>query len=238
MAIQVMASGEETLARDHGNSEVVYIDHVIPQAIVSSVDSSHSEQSHTFVVPPSQLILQNYSISLSLYIAQYNIPNTTRLIPHHSTCTMASTLATTANTAQKAFSKASKAFKVAKSKTTKATASRNTPRIPRSPVAIAPFIAPESGRRNHVSATAPPASINSEPEQVTTSDDDEVAPHHMNSHDRDKLAYFRSRAHKNRVHKVRAHKAKARKEHHQHYISNSSSPSSSSSSSDSETLVR
>ena len=229
---------QETMARDHGDREVVYIDHVIPEAIVSSVDSSHSEQLHTFVVPPSQLILQNYSISLSLYIAQYNIPDITRLIPHHSTCTMASTRATAANTARKASSKASKASKVAKSKTTKATASRNTPRVPRALVAIAPVIAPESGCRNHASATAPPASIDSEPEQVTTSDDDKVAPHHMNSHDRDKLAYFRSRAHKHRVHKARARKAKAHKEHHRHYISNSLSSSSSSSLSDSETLVR
>ena len=63
MAIQVMASGEETMARDHGDSEVVYIDHVIPQAIVSSVDSSHSEQSHTFVPPTHASIEKGGPIS-------------------------------------------------------------------------------------------------------------------------------------------------------------------------------
>ena len=54
----------QAMAKDHGNSEVVYKDHVIPQAIVSLVDSSHSEQPHTFV-PPSHacvLILKNFGV--------------------------------------------------------------------------------------------------------------------------------------------------------------------------------
>ena len=60
MAIQVMASGEETMARDHGDSEVVYIDHVIPQAIVSSVDSSQSNRIH-LSRPPTPIRNFQYS---------------------------------------------------------------------------------------------------------------------------------------------------------------------------------
>lgn len=150
---------------------------------------------------------------------------------------MASTRATAANAARKASFKATKAFKVAKSKATKAPAPRNAPRTVRAPVVAAPITAPVIAAVSRRRAPVITPSVDSEPEPEVSSDDEVVPAQPINSHDRDELAHFRSRAHKHRVRKARARKAKSHKEHRRHYISDSST-SSTASSSESDDSVR